>query len=197
MLEQALWQSKCDASTDGAALEQLQGLQEALSQGHSEGQLSFDELGRVHIGEAQAMLHEHAKKRIGHGKFHRICEAFTRFHLGERCNQGGKADEGLTASLVKGAETRSCFTCLLHISDKPNLAWSAMRETGCWVLKDLTPSPCLGDLDVGEVVHLLYSYAALFQAEMEARGLKLQLQGPFERGMNYTETVLEVVLRPL
>lgn len=181
-----------------------------LSLGHVEdgapspSKLSFADLGKLHISEGQALLMAEARARIGHAKLRRICDALTRFHFGER---GTGSSIGAHSAMANHAHTQSAhlFTSLtadvrpdsvFHLhkqyvgygGETVGYTWSAIVEpagySGCWKLDDIAKSPSLVDIDADEFVHLVYTFAALFQAEMEARGLQLKTSIVFNESLH-------------
>ena len=175
---------------------QLQGLQDMLTMGYAEAtdnsssEPMFEDLGRLHIKEGEALLLQHARSCIGQTKINRICEALTRFHFGER-GQGSsflpislqKPKTSFLGSLAVNANRASMFGLYKeHVGyggSCDRYPWSAFRGQegypGPWKLNKMIESPLLEDIDADELVHLLYTYAVLFQSEMELRGFQLEL----------------------
>lgn len=194
-LDQRVAFHMCKQVFDNHVLLQLQGLLDMLSLGHVEGdepspsKLSFTDLGRLHISEGRALLLADARARVGQWKLYRICEALTRFHFGERgiSSQHARSDHrqspntNLFTSLTADLRHVSAFSLhkeyLGHQTETMGYPWSALSEpegySGSWKLADIAKSPSLVEIDADEFVHLVYTYAALFQTEMEARGLRL------------------------
>ena len=160
---------------------------------NSDGKLTFEALGKLHIQEGKAMLLQHARLQVGQKKINRICEALTRFHLGER-GKGSSAPVGLASkqhvclfgSLAANAPCISECTLYKEHSGygagSARYPWSALVTgegyPGPWKLCNIYKSPLLVDIDADELVHLLYTYALLFQTEMALRGLQLSLKSP-------------------
>lgn len=154
---------------------------------------TYEDLGKLHIKEGELLLQQHARAQIGPCKLNRICEVLTRFYFGERGQtssrpalSGQKEDIPLFGRISADAARTSAFTLYKEYvgyggkSASLRYPWSALGNhdgyAGFWRLSCWSQSPKLVDIDADELVHLLYTYAVLFQTEMELRGLKLALQ---------------------
>lgn len=175
---------------------QLQGLQDMLTMGYAEAtdnsssEPMFEDLGRLHIKEGEALLLQHARSCVGQTKINRICEALARFHFGERgqgFNSRATSHQKLGSLAVNAKQTSAFGFYKEHVGYGGSCArypWSAFKGpdgySGPWKLSRMTESPLLEDIDADELVHLLYTYAVLFQSEMELRGFQLKLlpEGP-------------------
>lgn len=160
---------------------------------NSDSKLTFETLGRLHIQEGKAVLLQHARLYVGQKKISRICEALTRFYFGER-GQGSSAPVSsawkqhicLFGSLAANARHISSFTLYKEYvgygGRSARYPWSALVDgegyPGPWRLSNISQAPLLVDIDADELVHLLYTYATLFQTEMALRELKLTLKCP-------------------
>lgn len=173
---------------------------------NDDSDLTFECLGRLHINHGDALLQQHARAQIQPHKLQNISEALTRFYFGERGQSSStpaatqqEKKLRLFGQLSANARVKAAFTLYKeHIGYGGQLVrypWSTLMShkgyADSWRLANISQSPLLVDIDADELVHLLYTYAVVFQTEMERRGLKLSLQCPEPRAIREGSALLQ------
>ena len=149
---------------------QLSGLQDLLSHvgAHSisdqlgDGmaqQLSFQTIGHCTVQQAQDLIMEHARTKIGHEKVESICATLIRFYFGGNTETG---NAGQVLSSCSGY--LRMVQCTFHRQGGSSpTAWRASR------------GPHLVAIAIQELIGLMLQYAELFKKDMNLRGLLLTM----------------------